>query len=183
MRLRSVNGPVRCMGESGAIQLADVDAPQTYVESASGALTAARVRGEQLYVTQSGSITGRELRGRIEFHAGSAPVEIVESEGFLSGRSTSGDITARMRDWEFADKAVIESAQGNIRLSMPADFSGDIDLFSGKGRTEIGFPVESTEDRAGAGQPAGHLVGRIGDGGELLKVQATQGTVQLIHGS
>ena len=55
-----------------------------------------------------------------------------------------------MRDWEFADKAVIESVQGNIRLSLPADFSGEVDLFSEKGRAEAGFPVERTEERGGS---------------------------------
>ena len=183
IRLHSIRGPVRCMGESGEIQLSDIEAPQTYAESSTGALKALRVIGEQLYVTRTGSITGHELQGRIEFRAGSAPVTILESKGFLSGRSTSGDITARMRDWTFADKAVIESIQGNIRLSLPLDFSGEVDLFSGKGLPEVGFPIEKSEDRASGGksQP-GHVVGRVGDGGELLQVLSTQGSVQLGHG-
>jgi hypothetical protein len=184
IQLKSVKGAVRTMGGTGTIQLTDIDAPQTYVETGSGAISAFRVNGEQLYVSKDGPISGRELAGRIEFHGGSGPVEILESTGFLSGRTTAGSILARMREWRFADKAVIESIGGDIRLSLPADFSGDVDLHSGLGKAEIGFPVELSEDRPRpeASSSPGRITGRVGEGGELLKIFTSRGKIQVLKG-
>lgn len=182
--VRSVRGPVRCMGESGDIRISQVEGPQIYAETTAGALSLSRIHGEQLYVTKSGRLTGRDLHGRIEFHGGSSPVEISESSGFLSGRTTSGNIIARMREWSFADKAVIESIRGDIRLSLPSDFSGEVDIFGGKGPPDVGFGVEKLEDsdRLPPGGPKGRVQGRIGDGGELLKVYSAQGHVRVVRG-
>jgi hypothetical protein len=184
MQIRDVVGPVRCMGESGDLKLTSIDGAQVYAETVGGSLTATKIRGEQLYVTKEGRFIGRELNGRIEFHAGSGAVEITESSGFLSGRTTTGDIVARMREWEFADKALIESVRGDIRLSLPPDFSGDVDLFGGKGPPEVGFGVErpAHEARLAVTQPSKRIVGRIRDGGELLKVFSAQGRVRVVRG-
>jgi hypothetical protein len=188
IRIRSVRGPVRSMGGSGNIELSDVDSRLVYVETEAGSISASQVRGEQLYVTKSGPITARELSGRIEFHAGDGPVRITDSSGFLSGRTTGGSIHAQMRDWKFADKAVIESVQGEIELKLPLDFSGEVDLKSGTGTTELGFPVEITDERTvsrGGIVPSrspGQITGRVGEGGELLKVSSTRGNVRVIGG-
>ena len=171
------------MGSGGPVQLYEIDSDQTYVETEAGSITAAKVSGEQLYVTKSGAISARELSGRIEFHAQSGPVEIIESSGFLSGRTTSGGITARMRQWKFADKAVIESESGDIRLSLPTEFSGEVDIFSVSGRSEIGFPVEKTGTRKEIdSRPSGKISGRVGEGGELIKIFSGRGNIQVIRG-
>ncbi len=188
IQIRSVNGSVRCMGGKGPVVLSNVDGPQIYIESNSGPVKAEKVRGEQLYVTESASLTGRELSGRIEFHGQEGPVEIIESVGFLSGRTTLGTITARMREWKFADKAVIESTKGDIRLSLPRDFTGDVDLYSLRGKTEIGFNVVSAHlaSRGSGGvdlsvNTLGRRVqGQVGMGGELLKIYSVQGNIKVL---
>ncbi|MGK5084396.1 DUF4097 family beta strand repeat-containing protein [Bdellovibrionota bacterium FG-1] len=188
VKIHDVIGPVRCMGGSGMIEASEITAPQTYIETSAGPINVFKVKGEQLYVSKGGSIRGRELQGRIEFHAQSGLVEILESEGFLSGRTTSGDILGRMREWRFADKAVIESSSGNVLLSLPADFSGDVDLTSMTGKTAIGFDIDRMMERtvvpkAGeAARPVGKISGRVGDGGELLKIFSERGNIQVVRG-
>jgi DUF4097 and DUF4098 domain-containing protein YvlB len=169
------------MGGTGPIQLRNSKSKQVYVETSRGAIDADGVVGEQLYVTKEGAVSGRALGGRIEFHTQSAPVEIVESVGFLSGNTVTGSILARMREWEFSDKAVIESARGSIRLSLPRDFSGEVDVGSGTGRVEMGFPVE-TGAKGETPISLRRRVGRVGDGGELLRVFSRSGDVQVVKG-
>ncbi len=153
------------------------------VDTAGGAAAVARVSAEQLFVSRDGAINGRYLTGRIEFHTSQGGVDIRESSGFASGRSERGDIMLRMREWRFADKALVESARGNITLALPPTFSGEVDVWSGYGKTRMGFPIQtSREPRAYGPEPANHIYGRVGDGGEQLKVFSQEGDVEVISG-
>jgi DUF4097 and DUF4098 domain-containing protein YvlB len=183
IRMNGIRGSVRCMGENGSIDLSDIEASNTYVESAQGAVRVSKIQGEQLYVIKEGSLKARDLRGRIEFHAQSGSVDIDESEGFLSGRSTSGSITAKMRDWEFADKAVIESLSGDIQLGLPDSFAGEVDLQAPAGKIDVGFTVIKTQNgvEQQAASTNGRILGRIGDGGELLKVSSARGNIKIFR--
>jgi hypothetical protein len=107
--VHAVQASVRCMGGAGPIELSDVRGPQIYVETDSGAVNVEGVEGEQLFVSKTGQIRGKNLSGRIEFHTREGNVEISNSSGFLSGRTVSGSIRASMREWKFLDKAIIES--------------------------------------------------------------------------
>lgn len=180
IRIAGVRGSVRCMGGDGDASLADVTGPQIYVESSGGNVIAERVSGEQLYVSGSGKITGKQLSGSIEFRTRQASVDFADLRGFLSGRTESGDIRATMRAWKFVDKALIESASGNIDLRLPMSFSGEVDLWSVKGKVDVGFPLQISESNQAVGpQPASHILGRISDGGDLLKVFSDRGDIRV----
>jgi DUF4097 and DUF4098 domain-containing protein YvlB len=142
-------------------------------------IRADRIDGEQLFVSKTGPISGKRLKGHIEFHTQQAPVELVESSGFLSGRTESGNITARMIGWKFSDKALLESGKGSIQLFLPAAFSGDIDLWSVNGKAEISFPFEKTTGPKVGPEPPNHLLGRVGEGGEILKILTEKGDIAL----
>jgi hypothetical protein len=176
---------LRCMGGAGAITIQDVAGSQVYAESSTGAIRLAGVSGEQLYVSKSGPITGGKLRGRIEFHTQQAPVEIEDSRGFLSGRTETGNIIARMKDWVFTDRALIESVQGSIVLDLPQQFSGDVDVWSLSGKANIDFPLTPEGvSRASVGpEPTNHLLGRVGSGGGLLKIFSERGDIRVEHGT
>ena len=176
---------LRCMGGSGAITIQDVAGSQVYAESSSGAIRLAGISGEQLYVSKSGPITGGKLKGRIEFHTLQAPVEIEDSRGFVSGRTETGNIIARMKDWVFSDRALIESVKGSIELDLPQGFSGDVDVWSLSGKANVDFPMtpEGVSSTAIGPEPANHLLGRVGTGGGLLKIFSERGDIRVEHGS
>jgi hypothetical protein len=186
MQVKSAKGSrsLRAMGGTGAIKIQDVTGDQIYAESSSGAILLAAVSGEQLYVSKSGQITGGKLRGRIEFHTQQAPVEIEDSRGFLSGRTETGNIVARMKDWVFTDRALIESVKGSILLDLPPKFSGDVDVWSFTGKALIEFPIlpEAVSPNSIGPEPANHLLGRIGTGGGLLKVFSERGDIKVQRG-
>jgi len=184
MTVKSVRGSVRCMGGTGDIALDQVAGAHIYVESSSGALRLNGVKGEQLYVSKSGAVTGRVLDGRMEFHTQQASVELTDASGFLSGRTETGDISAKMRRWNFSDKALVESVQGNISLHLPFTFSGDVDIWSQQGKTDVTFPVRKNQEKTSFGpEPMGRVLGKVGDGGELLKVYSEKGDVRVSRGS
>lgn len=185
MQVRSAKGSLRCMGGTGPIAIQDVGGPHVYAESSTGPIKLARISGEQLYVSKSGAITGMNLKGHIEFHTQQASVEIEDARGFLSGRTESGNIVARMKDWVFHDRALIESVQGSIFLDLPKEFSGDVDVWSLTGKTLIDFPVraEGISSSSIGPEPANHLLGRVGSGGGLLKIFSERGDIRVQRGS
>lgn len=177
-------GSLRCMGGTGSIDVSDFQGEQLFMETSAGSQTVSKIIGEQLYVSGAGKVHGRDLRGRVEFQTQKGSVAFVDSWGFMSGRTESGDIDLKMRRWEFADKALIESAKGDISLALPGDFSGEIDLWSVKGKTSSAFYSRQLEDRGVYGpEPANHIRGRVGEGGEQLKLFSQDGDVRLLRGT
>ncbi|MGZ3698680.1 MAG: DUF4097 family beta strand repeat-containing protein [Bdellovibrionota bacterium] len=183
MEARNIHGALRCMGGAGPIEIAGVSETHSYVETMSGKIKASHIDGEQLYVSKTGPIEAQRLRGHIEFHSQQGPVEILDSSGFLSGRSESGNIVARMRAWSFSDKALIESVSGNIQLTLPASFSSDVDIWSMAGKAELEFPLDRISDQTVGPEPAGRLIGRIGEGGEPLKILSEKGEIHVFRGN
>lgn len=183
VRAVDVRGPLRCMGGTGDVAISSVVADNVYVETSSGSQQIDNVTGDQLYVSKSGRIQAHKIRGHIEFHAGSGAVTITEGSGFLSGRSESADISASMKFWKFEDRAIIESVRGNVLLALPAGLSADVELFSEKGMVSSAFKVLPSRYRKSFGpDPANHIIGHIGEGGEQLRLSSQHGAVKLLRG-
>lgn len=180
MKIQRLKGALRCTGGSGPIVIGDVKGSPIYVESASGAIQAEQVEGDQLYISKTADIYGKKLKGRMDVHVQRAKVEITDSSGFFSGRNDGGDFVIKMREWQFADKAFIEATKGSIQLALPSGFSGDVDLTSGASAIQSAFSMQTLEGEArGASviKSPQRWIGRIGEGGELLRIQAGGGIV------
>ena len=131
-------------------------------------MTAQKIRAEQLYVTKrSGSLTARDLRGQggISNRAGRSRHQW--APGFASGKTDSGSIHLRADEWEFHDKALIETGSGEVQLTLPASFAAEVDLQSLHGKVDCAFPIHHGERVT----ESGHLTGRIGEANDgFLKV-------------
>lgn len=184
MKLKSIHASIRCMNGTGEVDIDTVKGPNIYVESSSGTLRAKQIDGQQFYVSKTGSLIGKDLSGQIEFHVKQGSVEIIRGAGFLSGKTESGDILAKMTEWRFFDKALIESIQGSIKLFLPISFAADVDFWSQKGKTTIGFPIEKSDNFPVKMQDSSnHTIGRIGGGGEQLKIYSESGDISVFRGS
>ena len=130
--LNKLKGSLRCIGGSGDIGLRDVLGQQVFVEVGSGKIVAETVSGMQTYVSKNGKISGKNLEGKVEFQTQNGEVDLRASRGFVSGRTIAGDIHIQMDQWRFVDKALIESDDGDVYLTLPSTFSGEIDLWIDK---------------------------------------------------
>jgi DUF4097 and DUF4098 domain-containing protein YvlB len=180
IRARRIQADLRCTGGSGAIQLDGVKASSVYAETASGPLQATSVEGEQLYVSRSGSMRVSDAEGEIAFQSATGAVEFREISGSISGRSTTGNITARVRSWEFHDKAFIESGRGRIELTLPHSFSGELDVWSRHGRADLRIPLQPSSEPIQGNTK--RRLGRVGDGGELLRIFTEHGDIEIARG-
>jgi len=180
VHLKNTRGSIRAMTQSGSLNLDDSDASDIYLETSSGPISVNHVGGEQLlFVTKTGAITAKGLRGNLEFHTQQGAVSVTELNGFASGRSDSGDIEIKARDWEFHDNALIESQRGNVSVWLPANFAGDVDVASRKGTAEVTFSLKRSSEIPS--NPS-HWVGRIGEEAtDLLKIYSDTGAVKLLR--
>ncbi|MGE0614727.1 MAG: DUF4097 domain-containing protein [Bacteriovoracia bacterium] len=185
MKIRAISGSVRCLGGSGDIDLRDLASDQIYVETSSGAILPNRTNGNQLYVTQGGAILGKSLNGRVEFQTKSGRVDLSQSAGFASGRTTSGDVRVEMAKWKFLDRAVFESELGQISLKLPSDFSATVDLRTERGKMRLEFPLRVLrDDEESLKNSATRLKGAIGENDHHnLTVYSRMGNVRVLRGS
>lgn len=177
--LKGIRASIRAITDGGNLAIQDVEGQEVFLESAAGNIQAQKIRGEQqLYVTRSGNIGVKDTRGHVEFQTREGNVEVTGLSGFASGKSESGSIQLRAEQWEFRDKALIESLKGNISLSLPLAFSAEVDLKSNHGTVQSEFPIRRSADENSS---PNHLIGRIGEQtAELLKVSSDSGNVSLL---
>jgi DUF4097 and DUF4098 domain-containing protein YvlB len=180
--LKDIRSSIRVLGGAGQVSLENAKGKSIYIETGSGSQRVAHVEGEQLYVSKKGTLEGQFLEGKVEFHTQEAAVNLREVSGFLSGTANTGNITASIRDWEASDQALIETVRGNITLVFPETLSADADIWSVGGATLLGFHLVRSQDSMVFGpEPTNHLVGRVGDGGPLLRVFSEHGDVSVIQ--
>lgn len=180
--LERVTGSIRCVGGSGKTTVQHVYGDSVYVESTTGAIEVGQIRASQSYVSQSGSIQGRRLEGNIEFLTQEGNVEIQEAKGVLSGKTHQGNISAQVLEWDASEKAFLESESGNIRLAVPTTLSANLDMYtpSGKVKLELPFFPEKRSNREVGPQPANHFLGRVGEGGEEIRIFSKSGDIALL---
>lgn len=190
VRLKEIRGSVRVMGGGGPIVMSSVAGASIYIETEGGSVTGVRISGDQLYLSKSGALDLQATEGRVEFHTLQGPVSIKDGAGFVSGSTLSGNISCRMSSWAFEDKALIESRSGRIELSLPREFSGELDLKSAQGKLRAEGVIRmdpradsKTQGTQTADASGNRLSGRVGNGGELLKVASDRGDVTLRIGN
>lgn len=185
MKILNVKSELRAIGGAGNIELEQVVGSSVYVETNQGAIRSKGIQGGQLYVSRAGNISGEKLKGIVEFHTTQGNVEISDLSGFLSGRTEAGKVFAKIREWEFKDKALFESISGDIQLQLPPQFSGEVDFWSLQGKVSVDFPVEDLlqkSKQAFGPEPANRVVGRVGEIDEILKVYSEKGAIHISRG-
>jgi DUF4097 and DUF4098 domain-containing protein YvlB len=177
IRLEKMSGPLRCVGGSGAVVLDTVESDPLFVQTDQGSIQATAVQGKQLYVTKTGGIAGRDLSGRVEFKTQQGSVTMLDLRGFASGSTRQGSIKTTVREWQFVDKALFESDNGDIDIALPSTFMGQVDLHSELGKADLGFIL--SEGRGTLKEP-GHLVGQVGQREEgYFKVHTKRGNIRI----
>ncbi len=177
---KTVRGSIRSSTGKGAVELSQVEGRNIYVETLDGAIQLFEVVGDQLYTSRQGSIQGRFLKGKVEFHAEDSKVSLSELDGFLSGYLEKGSLQAQVKSWKPTDQAMIETLAADVDLTFPRLFSASVDVWSKQGSSEIRLPLVQEADLPMSGPlPTGRMMGRVREGGKLLRVLSETGSIQL----
>jgi DUF4097 and DUF4098 domain-containing protein YvlB len=144
-------------------------------ETEDGRIRLREVVGSVRARTSDGTIVGRDLEGDIELSTDDGRIEIdgsfqtvnaVTSDGSIKVRCDS-DSPSPTGDW------LLRSSDGSITLTLPREFSAEIEASTSDGRIVNELPLTQMEESKS------WLKGKLGDGGPLILVKTMDGRITL----
>jgi hypothetical protein len=167
-------GQVNIDGVSSNIKLKNIDALLS-VKSVSGALELSNLRGAVRAETQSGEIFLSQIIGNITAKSTSGMIELAGVSGSIQTDNTSGDTKATIDNTTSTDTLSFESINGSIDLQFKGDINAELQANTVSGSIEAnGLGVE-VKQAPGSEQ----AIGRLGIGGQSLKIKTVSGDIKI----
>jgi DUF4097 and DUF4098 domain-containing protein YvlB len=160
--------------------------------SGDGQIEARDVTGEIELVTGDGRIAGTGLSGNLSIRTGDGAIELLDLSGRLRARTGDGRLHLRGRFEELeattGDGGMeinvergsrmntawrLTTGDGSVQLSLPDDFSADLDVHTNDGTISTDLPVTVS------GRLGNTLRGRLNQGGNTLTVRTGDGSIAL----
>jgi hypothetical protein len=168
MRLRATTGN----GDVTVTQtVAEVDAA-----SGNGDIVIRESMGRVGASTGNGDVTITSARGAVKVSSGNGRIIATTSLGPVDASTGNGDIDVRMATIP-ADQGsmTFTTGSGTVRVTLPADFSGEVDANTGNGSITTDF-----EMRVQGRLQTNRLRGLIGNGsGPLIKLRSGNGRLEI----
>ena len=199
-RIGDVSGRVRILTHSGEIQVgsagagADVKTLGGDIEigpvqgdfaaqTLAGNVRAFSVAGKALVETSGGDIRIGRVGGALEARTGGGDIVVPIVVGAVNARTAGGDVRIAVASRQLREGVTIQSGGGDVNLTLPSDFRGNLDLtVTGADPEEVSirsdFPEVSISRRDGTVRGTGAVNG----GGQKVRVQTTSGTIRVQRG-
>ena len=129
-------------------------------------------------VTVNGSVRVRGVEGAGDLRTVNGNVEMFDGAGRFEARSTNGNIYMELRrlgDAGESEAATLETVNGTVVLSLPAETDSDLEIHSLNGDFSSELPVERRASSGGR-----ELRCRLGAGGSPLRIRTMNGAVRLL---
>ena len=151
-----VSGPLKIDTGSGDVKIRGQNGGSLKIDTGSGNITADDATADHIKM-DTGS-------GDIELNGATAP-----DASFDTG---SGNVTAHFSGK--LDRVSVETGSGDVNVTIPADFSGTLDLESSNDDgIDIGFPVQLVR------KDEGELRAKVGTGSGEIRVETGSGSVKI----
>jgi DUF4097 and DUF4098 domain-containing protein YvlB len=172
----------------------EISGPSTVganLRTSNGAIEIHAIDGEVEVVTSNGGIELQGGTGKVNLRTSNGAIKVRDAMGHVHAETSNGKIDASLGQLEEGVFATsngaihIEVREGNapvtaktsngaIHVTLPADFSGQLDARTTNGRVHSELPVSVTE----GGKT--RLVGQMGEGGETtVKLRTLNGSIHL----
>ena len=124
--------------------------------------------------TTNGGIALSDVDGEIDFRTVNGGVTLSRLAGKVHGRTTNGgvDVDLEGSTWN-GDGLDVQTENGGVRMSVPADYSARLETGTVNGRMNIEFPV-TVQGRIGR-----EIETQLGSGGPLIRVRTSNGGVNV----
>ncbi|MGD2047125.1 MAG: DUF4097 family beta strand repeat-containing protein [Gemmatimonadota bacterium] len=124
--------------------------------------------------TTNGGISVAGVSGDIDVRAVNGGVSFAGLSGDVRGRTTNGGLTVELTDtsWDGAGLD-LETTNGGVRMSVPEQYSAELELSTRNGRIDLDFPA-TVQGRMGRS-----LRTTLGDGGPTIRAATTNGSVEV----
>lgn len=127
--------------------------------------------------TFNGGIHVTDVEGRIRIEALNGAVHLTRISGDVVGRTTNGGLHVVLEGSEWDGEGLdVETVNGGVTITVPSDYSADLQARTVNGGIDIDFPV-TVRGRIGR-----QLATTLGDGGAPIRAVTTNGGVKIKRG-
>jgi DUF4097 and DUF4098 domain-containing protein YvlB len=124
--------------------------------------------------TNNGGISIDDFRGTAKFHAKNGGLALNNVGGDIRGETTNGGVTVDLSGDHWDGSGLdVETRNGGIRMTLPKNFSAELEAGTTHGGISVDFPVTVQ------GRIRSHLETTIGAGGPKLRAMTTNGGVTI----
>jgi DUF4097 and DUF4098 domain-containing protein YvlB len=160
----------------GAIRADHLDGRVT-LRTSDGSVRATSIKGELDVESRDGSITIDDADGIVRLSTGDGGITSSGRYDSLKVKSGDGSVTVRAdRGSHLESDWSITTDDGSVAVYLPEQFAAELDAQTGDGTVRSDFDVQG-------GQPDERhrrvLRGRIGAGGNLLRIRTGDGSIRL----
>lgn len=168
IRARSGDGSIRIERVQGRLELRTGD----------GSIRASEVSGDLSFDTGDGSVIVERAEGRLKVDTGDGSVNVRGTLGAVTLHTGDGSVVYRAEPGSvLTDAWQITTGDGSVTLYLPPGLGAELDAHTGDGRITNDLGVVHA---GGGDEKARHtLRGRIGSGGQLLRVRTGDGAIRL----
>lgn len=127
--------------------------------------------------TNNGGIDVKHIHGRLNLSATNGGIALSDIGGDVRGQTTNGglDVNLDGKRWE-GEGLNVMTTNGGIDLTLPSDYSANLETRTTNGGMRIDFPV-TVQGRIGK-----QISAKLGDGGATIRLTTTNGGVTVRRG-
>jgi hypothetical protein len=148
------------------------------LHTGNGGIRIGQTEGRVVAATGNGDVEVEGARGPVRASTGNGRIFVATSAGPVSATTGNGDIDVRMQSVASSGDMEFRSGSGAVRVTLPADFNGEIDASTGNGELRTDFAIRLV----GRLDPQ-HMRGTIGTGGRTLHLSTGNGRLEIRKGS
>ena len=142
-----------------------------------GRVRVAETEGTVRVSTGNGAVEVRNAKGRVHVSTGNGDVDVATSEGPVEVSSGNGNIDVRMSALRAKEDMAFHTGGGDVHLTLPANYSGELDASTGNGSIRSDFDLKIK----GQLSPR-HIRATIGEGGPMLRMTTGNGEFEIRKG-
>ena len=142
-----------------------------------GRVSVVETEGSVRVSTGNGAVEVRNAKARVNVSTGNGDVDVVTVEGPVEVSSGNGDIDVRMSALRAREDMAFHTGSGDVRLTLPANYNGELDASTGNGSIRSDFDLKIK----GQLSPR-HIRATIGSGGPMLRLSTGNGEFEIRKG-
>jgi DUF4097 and DUF4098 domain-containing protein YvlB len=126
--------------------------------------------------TTNGNIEIQDIKGRIRMKSTNGGITAQGIKGFIRCKTTNGSVRAKFDQIPGDDQIYFKTTNGSVKLYLPKDYAGEVDLKTTNGKIETDFPLTIHE-----GWSSKHVSGSISEGDGEIECTTTNGNISLYY--
>ena len=144
--------------------------------TSNGTITIENILGDVSLRSSNGRLIGNNIVGPTKARTSNGSVNLVDITGAIQAKTSNGTITIEHPVSLSSDDAITcSTSNGSVRIYLAEDSAFDIEARTSNGRIRSDFEIDREDD----GKNRRRLRGRVGDGGALLDLSTTNGSITI----